>query len=416
MQAPPSTNPTLTSQYPMRTIPSDDATTLGHGGLGATEAHPSAPYSPTLGGDRTMSNLKGGDSPTDDSEYDEERLAQAGLAPPVTQKLKGPRKWMGLQPVAPLQSHEKHAHHNHLAWSKVKITFKEPMAEFWGTFILVLFGDAGLAQVTLGSKNPGSAPGGMGFGDWQSVSWAYGIGLMLGVYVAGDSGAYLNPCITFASCILRGIPWRRLPMYIISQTLGAFCAAGVIYGNYYSLIDDYEGGPGIRTVGGPTSTAGIFATYPADGVSTANLFFDQFIASALLVFIIFALKDDSNKGSFIASGAWFPLALFFLMFGISATFGLQTGFAINFARDMGPRLMTWALGYGNAVWTTGNYYFWIPTTAPFLGCLTGGIIYDACIYTGPSPINTPWFGLKKLFNPKRAVQERLESQKDAGAI
>jgi aquaglyceroporin related protein len=102
-------------------------------------------------------------------------------------------------------------------------------------------------------------------------------------------------------------------MYIIAQTLGAFCAAGVVYGNYYSLIDAYEG-VGVRTVPPATNaTAGIFATYPGAGVSTVNQFFDQFIASALLVFVIFALKDDSNKGNFIASGAWFPLGLFFLM-------------------------------------------------------------------------------------------------------
>lgn len=100
-------------------------------------------------------------------------------------------------------------------------------------------------------------------------------------------------------------------MYLLAQTLGAFAAAGVVYANYYSLIHAYD--PGLTVAPSPTATAGIFATYPLDGVSKVNQFFDQFIASALLVFVIFALKDDSNKGNFVASGAWFPLALFFLM-------------------------------------------------------------------------------------------------------
>jgi aquaglyceroporin related protein len=78
--------------------------------------------------------------------------------------------------------------------------------------------------------------------------------------------------------------------------------------------------------------------------------------------------------------------------------------------------MTYALGYGSEVWSAGNYYFWIPMVAPFVGCLTGGILYDMFIYTGESPINTPWFGLAKLVNPKRTITERLESQKQEGLV
>jgi aquaglyceroporin related protein len=134
------------------------------------------------------------------------------------------------------------------------------------------------------------------------------------------------------------------------------------------------------------------------------------------MFVIFALKDDSNKGSFSASGAWFPLGLFFLIFGIGACFGWQTGYAINFARDFGPRLMSYAVGYGHEVWSAGGYYFWIPMVAPFLGCLFGGILYDIFIFTGPSPINTPYFGLGELVRPKKAVQDRVRQQKADGLV
>lgn len=104
-------------------------------------------------------------------------------------------------------------------------------------------------------------------------------------------------------------------MYWAAEFLGAFVAAGVVYGNYINGINQYEG-QGIRSVASatnPTGTAGIFATFPASDLTKASQFFDQFIGSALLVFLIWTLKDDSNKGKFVASGAWFPLGLFFVM-------------------------------------------------------------------------------------------------------
>lgn len=231
--------------------------------------------------------------------------------PSATASLQPHRALLGLQPTAPLQEEHDAAWYNHLWWSKIKITFKEPFAEMWGTFILVLFGCGGIAQVSL-SKNSPNSPDGFGYGDWQSINWAFGLGLMLGVYVAGDSGAYLNPAVTLTSCMLRKLPWRRLPMYMVAQILGAFIAAGVVYANYINAINAVEG-HNVRTVTGPNATAGIFATYPTsdlDGVK-ASQFFEQFIASAVLNFVIFAMQDDSNKGQFVASGAWFPLGLFF---------------------------------------------------------------------------------------------------------
>ncbi|KAF2170213.1 hypothetical protein M409DRAFT_64544 [Zasmidium cellare ATCC 36951] len=327
-----------------------------------------------------------------------------------------PRTWMGLQPQAPLQEEHDEFEHNALWWSKVKITLKEPFAEMWGTFILVLFGCGGIAQVSLGKNFPNTSPDGIGYGDWQSINWCFGLGLMLGVYVAGDSGAYLNPAVTFTSCVLRKLPWRRMPLYVLGQLIGGFLAAGVVYANYINSINAAEG-HNIRTVPpAANATAGIFATYPASDLTKASQFFEQFIASSLLMFLILALQDDSNKGSFIASGSWFPLCLFFVMFGIGAAFGWQTGFAINLARDFGPRLWTYCVGYGSDVWSAGGYYFWIPMVAPFPGCLFGGILYDLFIFTGQSPINQPWFGLGQLVNPRKAIQDRLRHQKEQGLV
>ncbi|KAI1003917.1 hypothetical protein K3495_g4294 [Podosphaera aphanis] len=281
-------------------------------------------------------------------------------------------------------------HESDLWWTRVRIALHEPFAEFFGVFLLVLFGDGAIAQVVL-SKNTR--------GDWQSICWGWGLGAMLGVYAAGISGANINPGVTLANCIFRKHPWHKLPIYAVAQILGAFTAAGVVYANYKLAIDAFEGGPGIRTVPGfsDTATAGIFATYPQEFMTKTSEFFSEFIASAILMFCIYMLQDNRNMGA----DKLIPLILFFVIFGIGACFGWETGFAINMARDLGPRLMTYFVGYGDQVWTSGGHYFWVPMIAPMFGCVFGGWLYDVFLYTGESPINTPWMGLKRLIRPTR---------------
>jgi len=277
-----------------------------------------------------------------------------------------------------------------LLWSRIRHSIREPLAEFFGVFILILFGDGVVAQVVLshGTK-----------GDYQSISWGWGLGVMLGVYTGGISGAHLNPAVTFANCVYRKFPWRKFPGYMLAQILGAMCASAIVYANYKSAIDVFEGGPDIRTVGGNTSTAGIFCTYPAPFMTKTGQFFSEFIASTLLMFLIYALKDDGNLGA----GNLTPLGLFFVIFGIGACFGWETGYAINLARDFGPRLVSYMIGYGHEVWSAGGYYFWVPMVAPFCGCTFGGWLYDVFLFTGDSPINTPWMGLKRFIQPRREV-------------
>ncbi|KAH6609763.1 aquaglyceroporin [Trichoderma cornu-damae] len=277
-----------------------------------------------------------------------------------------------------------------LAWSKIRSYFQDAFSEFFGTMILILFGDGVVAQVVLshGTK-----------GEYQSISWGWGIAVMLGVYVGGKSGGHLNPAVTLANCLYRGHPWRKLPVYALAQLLGAMTGAAIVYGNYRSAFDAYEGGPGIRTVTGPTATAGIFCTYPAPFMTRTGMFFSEFIASSILMFCIFALADPNNIGA----GNLMPLCLFFVIFGIGACFGWETGYAMNLARDFGPRLVSYMIGYGHEVWSAGGYYFWIPMVAPFLGCAFGGFLYDVFIYTGNSPINTPMLGLQRLVQPRKSV-------------
>jgi len=329
------------------------------------------------------------------------------------------RTALGLHPTVPLDEAHRDLEHHKYVWSSIRAILREPFAEFFGVFIMILFGDGSVAQVLL-SAGEAAAPGGNGFGAYQTISWGWGLGVMLGIYVAGDSGAYLNPAITFTNCLLRGLPWRRFPIYFVAQVTGAFAASGVVYANYYTAIDYFEGGLGKRTVPPATkATAGIFCTYPQPFLTKTSQFFSEFIASAILMFVIFALKDESNTGGLGKNGAGslFPLALFFLIFGLGGCFGWETGYAINLARDFGPRLMSYAVGYGPEVWSASSYYFWVPMVAPFFGCVFGGLLYDIFIYTGPeSPVNSPWMGTKMMMKPKTTLQTRLAEHREAGTV
>ena len=174
---------------------------------------------------------------------------------------------------------------------------------------------------------------------------------MLGFYVANKSGGHLNPAVTLSNCIYRRFPWRKLPIYALAQFLGGVAAAAVIYGNYRSAIDNFEG-HGIRTVTGNTSTAKVFCTYPQPYMTRTGMFFSEFVDSSLLILVIYSMIDSG-------ADKLLPLGLFFLIFGLGACFGVETGYAINLARDFGPRLVSYMAGYGTEVWSAGGYYFWV---------------------------------------------------------
>jgi aquaglyceroporin related protein len=247
--------------------------------------------------------------------------------------------------------------------------------------MIIIFGVGSVAQVVLSNNTKG---------DYQSISWGWGIGVMLGVYVSGGiSGGHLNPAVTLTNVVYRKLPLKKLPVYWAAQTLGAFMGAAIIYGNYRSAIQAFEGGD-MRTVGLKTSTAGLFCTYPAEFMTRTGMFFSEFIATGFLMFVIFAIGDPANN----PAGDNGPLVLFFLIFGIGAGLGWETGYAMSFARDFGPRMFTYAAGYGTGVFSAGGYYFWIPMVAPFLGALTGGGLYDLFLFSGESPANSPWLGLR----------------------
>ncbi|XP_065656976.1 aquaporin-9 isoform X2 [Hydra vulgaris] len=236
--------------------------------------------------------------------------------------------------------------------------FREFLAELGGTFILLMFGIGSIAQTVLGKGK---------FGGILSINFGWGIGIMMGLYwSAGISGGHLNPAVTLAMSITKRLPWRKLPVYWLAQSIGAFIASAIVYGIYFDLLNAFDGG--VRNV----DTAFIWTTRPAKGVSTVTTFFDQLVSSTLLVGLIFALTDKRNAGP---SPQVLPLCIGLIVFGIGLSFGINCGYGINPARNLVPRVFTAIAGWNVEALSYQNYYFWAPILAQLLGGVLGAYAY-----------------------------------------
>jgi MIP family channel proteins len=244
---------------------------------------------------------------------------------------------------------------------------REALAEFLGTFVLIMFGAGVVAQVVLSGQTAGS---------YLSINLAWGLGVVMGCYVAGGvSGAHLNPAVTIALAVHRGFAWSRVGPYVAAQTAGAFSAAAMVYLTYRPALDNFDGG--VRQVLGPQGTAGIFATYPQAFLSTFPAgFIDQFVGTALLMLVVLAISDARNAPP---AAGMAPFIVGLLVVAIGMAFGYNAGYAINPARDFGPRLFTAIAGWGGEVFRAGNAWWWVPIVAPPLGAVAAGVVYDGLI-------------------------------------
>jgi len=244
---------------------------------------------------------------------------------------------------------------------------RELLAEFFGTFILIVFGVGVVAQVVLSRSTAGT---------YLSINIAWGLAVTMGCYVsAGVTGAHLNPAVTVALAAHRRFPWNKVVPYSIAQVAGAFAASAVVFVTYHEALNAFDGG--VRQVLGAHGTAGIWATYPQPFLSVfPGGFVDQVVGTALLVAGIFGITDTRNSP---APAGLAPVVVGLLVFVIGATFGFNSGYAINPARDFGPRLFTSLAGWGGEVFRAGNGWWWVPIVAPLVGATVGGWLYDLFI-------------------------------------
>ncbi|KAG9403971.1 hypothetical protein AC1031_005510 [Aphanomyces cochlioides] len=249
-------------------------------------------------------------------------------------------------------------------WYRIREHFlREALAEGAGMFITMAFLNGVIHQVSLGGGT---------HGDFFNINLGVGLAFMMGIHACGGvSGAHLNPAVTIALAIFGRFPWKRVPLYIGAQLVGAFLAAATVYVMYEPALNDFDPN---RTI----KSAGLYATYPIDlyAKSLASAFLVEMFGTALLVFGVFSVDDPTNMptNQFLK-----PLTIAFLLVMIGMSFGMPTGYALNPARDLGPRLFTAIAGWGINVFTASNYYFLVPIFAPIVGAILGGGAYIATI-------------------------------------
>lgn len=239
---------------------------------------------------------------------------------------------------------------------------RECMAEFLGTFVLMLFGCAAAAQVKTSRETKGQ---------FLSVNMAFSVGVMSAMYLTkGISGAHLNPAVTLSFCVLGRVSWGRLLPYSLSQLLGAYVASGLVYLVYYDAIMEFSGG--VLTVYGQNETASIFATYPSESITLGRSFLDQVVGTGMLMLCILSLDEKRNTP---APTELIPPIVAVIVLGISMSMSANCGAAINPARDLGPRLFTLTAGWGTEVFKCYGYWFWVPLVAPPIGGVLGSLMY-----------------------------------------
>lgn len=244
------------------------------------------------------------------------------------------------------------------------------VAEFLGTGLFIFFGTSVLCAAKLA---------GASFGLWE-ICLVWGLGIALAVYLtSGISGAHLNPAVTVSLWMFASFSAKKVVPYILAQIAGAFCGAALTYLLYHNLFTEYEQAHQmIRGSKDSLFLASIFSTYPASSISTGLAALVEIVITSILMGLIMALTDDGNG---MPKGPLAPLLIGILVAVIGASTAPLTGFAMNPARDFGPKLFTFFAGWGKIAMTgAGDIpYFIVPLIAPVIGGVLGAGIYRYCI-------------------------------------
>lgn len=244
------------------------------------------------------------------------------------------------------------------------------LGEIFGTFILILLGDGVVANVGLAPRlNAGAY-------NWNTITFGWAFAVIVAVYVsAGVSGAHLNPAVTIALAVKRGFPWGKTLPYIIAQIFGAFLGAAAVYLVYMDGLNS-AGKPNVWCTGpGSIFTAAFWgngAGMPtsAGSYSFVNCAIAEIFGTAVLLWGILASGDSKNTGLLHNLG---PFLVGGTVLAVGLSLGGPSGYAINPARDFGPRL------FGQLIGTTGLFstsYWLIPIIFPIVGAVIGIFTYD----------------------------------------
>jgi glycerol uptake facilitator protein len=229
-------------------------------------------------------------------------------------------------------------------------------SEIIGTAILILLGDGVVAAVLLNKSKAQNA-------GWVVITFAWGFAVAMAVFAVGQfSGAHINPAVTFGFAVIGNTPWGDVPSYLIGEFVGAGLGALLVWLAYLPHWEETED-PGLKLA--------VFSTAPAIRNYAANLLC-EIIGTMMLLFGILAILANEDT---VATGL-VPLLIGLLVVVIGMSLGGPTGYAINPARDLGPRIMHQILpiaGKGPSDWS----YAWVPVVGPIIGGIIGAVLFDA---------------------------------------
>jgi glycerol uptake facilitator protein len=265
----------------------------------------------------------------------------------------------------------------------------ELMAEFFGTLTLLAFGDGVVAVAVAGLPGSGRTASPTTIfqagGDWLLITFGWMFAVVMGIYVAGGiTGAHLNPAVTLGLAVRRKFPWNKVLPYMGAELVGAIFGALIVYMVYGPAIQAYDlAAKTVPTMGNALASYSIFATFPAPYFhgSVVGPLVDQIVGTAFLLILVLAITDGRNLAPAGNMGPWLVGAA---VGAIGMSYGPNAGYAINPARDFGPRFVAWLFGWGKVAFP-GTYsagafhfsnYFWIPIVGPLVGGVIGVLLYD----------------------------------------
>lgn len=246
----------------------------------------------------------------------------------------------------------------------------ELISEAVAVLIIIAFGDSVACMYVLYDPSPYVQA-------YWGVCIAWGLGVTIAIYAtASVSGCHANPAVTLALALYRKFPWSKVIPYSVAQTVGGFVGAVIVYILFFPVVDHFNMEHHLtREAGG---AAGCFFTHPGLAITATHAFNDQIILTAILIFGIFAITEQFNE---TAPGANMgALLIGLLVAAIGASMGYLEAWAINPARDFGPRLFCFIAGWGPSAIPAPDNYWFVPIVAPLIGGAVGGAAYQVLIH------------------------------------
>lgn len=248
--------------------------------------------------------------------------------------------------------------------------FQQCIAEFVGTFFLIFIGLGCVAALVLLQN----------YSSFWELSCIWGLAVACAVYLTGGaSGAHLNPAVTIAFTVTRGFPKQKILPYIVAQVAGAFTAAALAYALYSQNFAAWEAANNVvRGSAESKAVASIFCTFAQPFLSTVKACFVEICITAVFMFLIMGVTDSKNPS---APGA--GMAALIIGAGVAiigGSYGALTGFALNPARDFGPRIFIYLAGWGDVAFPGPGGYFWVPIIGPTIGAVIGAVGYQKLIH------------------------------------